>query len=81
MNARARKALFLLIYLGLTAFFSFAFYVQYYRHLDCFNELGRCFSEDGFVYTEGGMVWGIFAGVFAALSLLSLFRLLRAATK
>lgn len=78
MTARHRKILFLLIYLGLTGFFLLAFYDRYYRHLDCFNDLGRCFEpETAIVYTDGGMAWGLFAATFAALSLLSLFRLRR----
>lgn len=76
--ARVRKILFLLIYLALTAFFGVAFYDRFYRHIDCFNDLGRCYeSETATVYTTGGMAWGLFAGTFAALALLSLFRLRR----
>ncbi|ABD54568.1 hypothetical protein [Jannaschia sp. CCS1] len=77
-TARPRKILFLLIYLALTGVFSFAYYLQYYRHLDCFNELGRCYDPDiGFVYTESGMVWGVVAAVFASLAGLSVWRLRR----
>lgn len=75
--ARARKILFLIIYLALTAFFSFAFYDRYYRHIDCFNDDGRCYqSATATVYTTGGMVWGLFATAFAMLALMSLIRVI-----
>ncbi len=72
----SRRIIYLLIYLSLIAVFSFAFYDSYYRHLDCFNERGRCFDpETAIVYTEGGMVWGLLAAIFATLAALSLIRL------
>lgn len=75
--ARARKILFLLIYLSITAFFASAFYDRYYRHIDCFNDNGRCYEPaTSTVYTTGGMVWGLFASVFAMLVLLSLIRVI-----
>lgn len=76
MSARHRKILFLLIYLALTGVFVFAFHDRFWRWRDCFNELGRCYDpEQAIVYTTSGFVWGVFAAVFACLSLLSLWRL------
>jgi hypothetical protein len=64
--------------MGLTGFFAFAYHDRYWRHRDCFNELGRCYvSEETTVYTTSGFIWGFFALLFAALALLSLYRLLR----
>lgn len=41
------------------AFFFYAYYSQYYKWRDCFNELGRCFDSDtGIVFVEqAGMIW------------------------
>ncbi len=64
---------------GLSAFFYFAFYVQYFQWRDCFNELGRCYdSESGIVYLEqAGIVWMSLALLMSGISLLLLWRLAR----
>ena len=59
------------------ALFALAFHDRYWRHRDCFNELGRCWDPvEEQVYVEGaGMVWGGLTGlcllVAAVLLLLS----------
>lgn len=46
--------------LALAALFAFAFYAQFWRWRDCFNELGRCYDPvQSVVYLEqSGMIWG-----------------------
>jgi len=45
--------------LGLAIACGYAWYTQYFRWRDCFNELGRCFDEaTGVVVSEqSGAVW------------------------
>ncbi len=48
-----------LAFLGLSFAFGYFWYVQYFRWLSCFNELGRCFDAgSGVVYVEqSGPAW------------------------
>lgn len=45
-----------------------AFDARYLQYRDCINALtnSSCRTPDGDNLTAGGMVWGLFAGVFAA---------------
>ena len=53
----------------------YAFYLFYYKWLNCFNELGRCFdSGSGVVYTEQSGIFWLLIAVLA--SLMTLFQLL-----
>ncbi|TBX20725.1 hypothetical protein TK43_13955 [Roseovarius sp. JS7-11] len=55
--------------------FTWAFYERYWRHRDCFNDLGRCYDpETQTVITESAAFWGVFAMVFAVVFLLQLMR-------
>ncbi len=46
--------------LPFAALFAFQFWDRYWRHRDCFNELGRCWHPvEEEVFMEGaGLVWG-----------------------
>ncbi len=75
MSRRTRRLVFAGVYAALTAFFSWVFYDRYYQWIDCFNDLGRCWvSEEGIVYTDSSVVWGLFAGVFFLLFVVSAAR-------
>ena len=52
-----------------------AFYEQYWRWRDCFNELGRCWSDElQVVFTDdAGLAWGTLTVLFAALAALVLW--------
>lgn len=45
--------------LCVAAFFLYAYYIQYFKWRDCFNDQGRCFdSETSTVYLEqSGPIW------------------------
>ena len=73
--ARPKHPVRIGIYGLLTAGFSWAFYERYWRHRDCFNELGRCYDpETQTVTTESAAFWGVIAAVFAVMFLLQLVR-------
>ena len=56
-----RSALYLLI----SSFFGFAFYIRYWKHRDCINEaLSSCITADGNNLTSGGMFWILPAMIF-----------------
>ncbi len=56
-----------MISLALSAFFFYAFYIQYYVWRDCFNELGRCYDPaSGIVFLEqSGFIWSSLGALFA----------------
>jgi len=74
----ARKFV-LVVFLGLAAFFCFAYYVRYFKWRDCFNELGRCYDSDtGMVYLEqAGAIWLSLAVLTFGISLYQIWRLSR----
>ncbi|WP_224814372.1 hypothetical protein [Hasllibacter sp. MH4015] len=76
---RARIGLFAAIYTICAVFFAVAFFDRYWRHRDCFNDLGRCFvsAEDG-VYTTSAFVWAPMAILCALLAIFALWRFFRA---
>lgn len=42
-----------LVCFGFALAFGYLYYVAYFKHRDCFNELGRCFDDEaGVVYSE-----------------------------
>ena len=46
------------------------FYTRYWAWRDCIREAASsCITPDGANLTSGGMLWGLFAGVFAAFAL------------
>lgn len=63
----------------LAAFFLAVFHDRYWRHRDCFNELGRCWSEEEQqVFVEAaGWIWGAPALAFAVGAVLLLVGALR----
>lgn len=48
-----------LILLGLSLFFAYAWYTQYFTWRACFNEAGRCLDPDtGVIYlAQSGPIW------------------------
>lgn len=62
---------------GFSAIFGFAYYHQYFKWRDCFNDLGRCYDSDtATVYLEqSGIVWLSFALIAAAVGLFHIWRL------
>jgi hypothetical protein len=76
---RVRSALAAAAALLLAVAFGLIFHDRYWRHRDCFNELGRCWSAaDQEVFVEGaGLIWGAPAGLLAGLALFMLWRAVR----
>lgn len=61
-----------------TAFFSWVFYIRFYKWIDCFNELGRCYvAEEETVYTTAGHVWSYFAVLFLAVTVFCVVEIFR----
>ena len=58
MKAVVRKTV-LAITSALSAFFWAAYYLQYFKWRNCFNELGRCFDADTTTvyFEQSGAVW------------------------
>ncbi|WP_157617016.1 hypothetical protein [Thioclava pacifica] len=65
------------LWLGLTVLFGSAYYAQYFRWRDCFNELGRCYdARDGVVYLEqSGGIWLTLTAIALGLFLFRLWRM------
>lgn len=71
------RKMIVVVSLGLSAVFGFAYYVQYFKWRECFNDLGRCYDgESGVVYLEqSGIVWLSLAVLMAGFGFYQLWRL------
>ena len=68
------------IYFALSGFFTWAFYVRYWRWRDCIAAAkSSCYNPDGTeqAYTAGGMFWSIPAVVFLLLASWQVRRVMR----
>lgn len=55
-----------------TALFAGLFYIRYWKHRDCIEAAqSSCVLPDGDTLTNGGVVWGLFAVLFALAALAS----------
>jgi len=73
------RAILSVMFLGFAIAFGAAYYVQYFKWRDCFNELGRCYdSETGMVYLEqSGMIWFSLCALSFGLSAYQIWRVQR----
>ncbi|PDV89340.1 hypothetical protein CO652_06855 [Rhizobium sp. H4] len=59
----------------LSIFFGWLFYERYWRFRDCiYQASSSCLTPDGDNLTEGGSLWGVFAGLFLLLAMISAWR-------
>ncbi|PCK80506.1 hypothetical protein CPT34_12475 [Rhizobium sophoriradicis] len=62
----------------LSIFFGWLFYERYWRFRDCISQaLSSCLTPDGGNLTQGGFLWGVFAGLFLLLAMISAWRIFR----
>lgn len=67
-----------MVYLSLSGFFIYLFYIRYVIWIDCFNEKGRCYSpENQEVITEGGLLWLVPVLIFLIFGLKNLFHIFK----
>lgn len=71
------RKLIIVVSSGFLAIFGFAYYHQYFKWRDCFNDLGRCYDSDtATVYLEqSGIVWLSLALIAAAVGFFHIWRL------
>ncbi|OOY05150.1 hypothetical protein [Thioclava sp. F28-4] len=74
------RVITMLLSLGLTLAFGYAYYAQYFRWRSRFNEMGRCLDPaEGVVYhAQSGAVWLALACVAFAIFLYQLRHMPRA---
>lgn len=77
MTKTLMRKMIVVVSLGFCVIFGFAYYEQYFKWRDCFNDLGRCYdSETGIVYLEqSGIVWLLLFVVATAIGLYQFWRL------
>ncbi len=77
-----KNKLFYLLSLGLfsviSILFGYLYYSQYYKWIDCFNELGRCYNPDntGIVYTRSGQIWLFPFTIFTLITIFLLSKII-----
>ena len=74
------RVISMLLSLGLTLAFGYAYYAQYFRWRGCFNEMGRCFDPvEGVVYhAQSGAIWLALTCVAFAVFLYQFWQMTRA---
>lgn len=56
----------------ITLFFAWLFYIRYWKYRDCIDAAeSSCVLPDGDNLTGGGVVWGLFAVLFALAAIVS----------
>jgi hypothetical protein len=63
------------IYIGLAIFFSYVFYIRYWKYRDCIEQaISSCITPEGGNLTQGGAMWSVFAVSFLLAALCVFFQ-------
>ncbi len=73
-----RQLTFSSIYFALSIFFSYAFYIRFWKWRDCIEQAkSSCITPDGDNVTSGGMFWAVFAVLFLVAGIRRLVKYVR----